>query len=77
MFVRLALGWTQTELARAIEESNFNVSRWESGASRPRDVVSVVRRIVDATGVDRDWLMWGDLGDPVTPQFFDMELVAA
>lgn len=31
---------------------------WEKGA-KPRDMASVVRKIQDAMGVDRDWLMWG------------------
>lgn len=31
---------------------------WENGA-RPRDFLTAVTKIVDATGVDRDWLLWG------------------
>lgn len=31
---------------------------WENGA-RPRDFLNAVTKIVDATGVDRDWLLWG------------------
>lgn len=32
---------------------------WETGA-RPQDLIGVVNKIVAATGVDRDWLLFGD-----------------
>lgn len=31
---------------------------WENGA-KPRDLVGAVQKIAEATGYDRDWLMWG------------------
>ena len=33
-------------------------STWENGSS-PRQMHAVVAQIAAATGVDRDWLMWG------------------
>lgn len=31
---------------------------WENG-SRPQRIAEVVQKIADATGIDRDWLLWG------------------
>jgi transcriptional regulator with XRE-family HTH domain len=77
--VRRELGLQQDPFAALVGFPRPSVAAWEGG-TRPRDLADVVQKISTATGVDRDWLMWGDpadLGDPVTPQFFDMELVAA
>ena len=63
VLTRLALGWSQTEMANALGVHNTRLSRWESGANRPRDVVHLVSRVHAVTGVDRDWLMWGEPPD--------------
>lgn len=36
---------------------------WEALGSRPRGMNEVVNRIAAATGVDRNWLMWGEPPD--------------
>jgi len=34
-------------------------TNWENG-TMPRGMHEIVAKIVEATGVDREWLMWGD-----------------
>jgi transcriptional regulator with XRE-family HTH domain len=47
------------ELAPRCGLNHNTWSTWENGAS-PQDKTAVVRKIVDGTGVNRDWLAWGD-----------------
>lgn len=57
--LRLALNdATVEEMAKRCNVPAPTWRTWERGA-RPHGLDIVVRRIVDATGVDRDWLMWG------------------
>lgn len=35
------------------------VLAWERGSS-PKNMAEIVMKIVEATGVDRDWLLWGE-----------------
>jgi transcriptional regulator with XRE-family HTH domain len=58
---RLHLGLNQQEFAAHCGLRNTEISRWEAG-SMPRRLHLVVKAISDATGVDRDWLMWGEPG---------------
>jgi transcriptional regulator with XRE-family HTH domain len=57
---RLALGWSQTEMANALGVDNTSLCRWEGGSNRPRDVLDLVARVHAATGVHREWLLWGE-----------------
>lgn len=57
---RKTAGLTQAELAAAIgEKSSTSINNWETGASKPRDLVDKVRLIGDATGVPVSWLLLG------------------
>lgn len=57
--IRKAQGWTQEQAAAICEVDDGSWSNWENG-SRPRGMDVVVRKIAARTGVNRDWLMWGD-----------------
>jgi len=63
--VRRHLGLTQDALALMCGLRSQEISRWEAG-TMPRNLAEVVDKIATATGVDRDWLMWGtdDAGLP-------------
>lgn len=50
-------GMTQYQLARAINTSEKNISRWESGQNQPR--VSSIIAIAQATGHDLDFFLTG------------------
>lgn len=56
--VRVELGLTIDEMAERCGLVSATLSTWERGA-RPRDFSDVVRKIVAATGYDREWLTWG------------------
>lgn len=57
--LRLAMGDASIEeMAKRCGTSPATWRTWERGA-RPHGLDLVVRRICDATGVHRDWLMWG------------------
>lgn len=56
--LRRHLGWNQGEAAGRCGLDDGSWSNWERGV-KPRDMASIVARIHAATGVDRDWLMWG------------------
>lgn len=59
ILLRHALGaLTIQEAAEMCGQKTATWSTWERG-SRPRKMDEVVQEISDATGVDRDWLMWG------------------
>lgn len=57
--LRRELGWNQGEAAARCGLDDGSWSNWERGVS-PRRMAEVVAAIHEATGVDRDWLMWGD-----------------
>lgn len=48
---------------------------WENGA-RPRDFLKAVQKITAATGVDRNWLLWGS-SDPQNGVSTDRYLVVS
>jgi transcriptional regulator with XRE-family HTH domain len=54
---RLSAGMTQAQLARAIQTTEKNISRWESDLNQPR--VSSVVAIAKATGRDLDFFLTG------------------
>ena len=58
MLLRHQLGLSTEEIAGRCDLKTPTWSTWERGAS-PRNMPGVVARITLATGVDRDWLMWG------------------
>lgn len=69
---RRAQKMTVEQIAHLCGVAQPTWTTWENGA-RPRDLVAVVQRIAAATGVDRDWLMWGGAlaepgGGPSRPQ---------
>ena len=64
---RLRAGLTQSQLARAIETSERNVQRWESGetvAPRTAQVVLIAR----VTGVSLDDLLATDAAEAALPE---------
>jgi transcriptional regulator with XRE-family HTH domain len=52
---RLAKGWTQMQLARALDDwtDSVTVSRWECGRHRP--VERTLNRLAEVLEVDVDW----------------------
>lgn len=56
--LRNHLQLTQAEIAARCGLDDGSWSNWERGA-KPRGMDRTVRKISDAMGVDRDWLMWG------------------
>ena len=56
--LRTHLKLTQAEIAARCDLDDGSWSNWERGA-KPRGMDEIVRKISDALGVDRDWLMWG------------------
>lgn len=66
LLLRRTLGLSQEEAAAKCGLDNGSWSNWENGKN-PRQLAEVVHKIVRATGVDRDWLIWGgDLGSQST-----------
>lgn len=56
--LRRAMGLGQKEMALKCGYNDRTWNTWERGAV-PRKLNEVVAAIHRATGVDRDWLMWG------------------
>lgn len=69
LLLRTSLGLTQQEIARkcGIHPATWNT--WEHGSS-PREQGEVAKKIADATGVAKEWLLWGQLV-LLTPIIFD------
>lgn len=61
LLVRHHFSLSQAEAAERCGLDDGSWSNWERGSS-PRDKEVVVRKISNALGVDRDWLMWGTPG---------------
>ncbi len=61
LVLRHNLGLTVEEMADLTGQKSPTWSSWERGA-KPRDLIAVVEAIHDATGVRREWLLWG--GEP-------------
>lgn len=57
---RRVLGVTTDEFARTLEVSKQAVSQWETGATTPRSVNAVARRIELAYGIPAAWLLGQD-----------------
>lgn len=64
--IRWKMGWNIREAERECGISQNNWSGWEQGKA-PRKIVEVVSSIHWATGVSRDWLMFG-VGNPNGPE---------
>ena len=56
---RDALGWTQQQMADAINVGRTTVDNWEQGI-RLADVVAILR-LKRATGVPLEWIFAGDI----------------
>ncbi len=57
---RRRLRWNRKRLSIAVGIPAGTLGQWERGEKSPRNMPEVVQAISDATGVDRDWLMWGE-----------------
>lgn len=68
--LRTHLQLTQAEIAARCELDDGSWSNWERGV-KPRGMDGIVRKITEALGVDRDWLMWGG---PLRTGSFSSEL---
>lgn len=58
--IRHERGWSQREAA---EVTGVPFGTWqgmEAGGRRTMSLDQHIQRIADATGYDRDWIMWGD-----------------
>lgn len=63
--VRRELGYTQAEMAVQLGCGLKAYSAWESGASRPADLVAVAEHLEMVTGIARGWwLGWGEDAAP-------------
>lgn len=58
LLVRRELGLNVKEASAKCGLHYATWSTWENGR-KPADMATVVRRISDHLGVDREWLMWG------------------
>lgn len=55
--VRRSRHLSQREFARLLSESEKSIANWEGDVSRPRDVVSLSRKVQDTYGVPAEWLL--------------------
>ncbi len=55
--VRLTTGLQQREFAELLQVTAGSYGGWESGNSRPRDVVALARRVELITGVPASWTL--------------------
>jgi len=58
--VRRELGWSQDELAEALNVSSSTVASWEVGRNRPDDPVYLAMKLEVITGVPASWLLGVD-----------------
>lgn len=57
--VRAELHMNGKQFAALVGISNAQISAWENGTT-PRNLAEIVWRISSTTGVDREWLMYGN-----------------
>ncbi|WP_205690327.1 helix-turn-helix domain-containing protein [Comamonas serinivorans] len=57
VWARSMLGWSQNELARTSKVAAAQISRYESGVSKPRP--QAIAKIAEALGVSFEWLAHG------------------
>lgn len=60
IMLRHELDLTVDQISAQCGIASATWSTWENGV-RPRGLDDVVRKIVENTGADREWLMWGQL----------------
>jgi len=72
LLVRRSLGMSQEEAAVKCGLDNGSWSNWENGKN-PRNLAEVVHKIVMATNVDRDWLIWGGDLSPSSTRWETMD----
>jgi transcriptional regulator with XRE-family HTH domain len=63
--VRFDLGLSVDQAAELCDVAPATWTKWEHG-TQPRTLVRVIERISAATGIDREWLMWGGALSPST-----------
>lgn len=64
---RRVVGITVDELARTVGVSKQAVSQWETGATTPRSVNAIARRIQIAYGIPATWLLGQENPQPDGP----------
>lgn len=67
-------GFSQSELAKAIEVHVTNISRYERGENKPTS--EVLNKLSNALGVTADYLMDGSVADKAQNTISDKELLA-
>ncbi len=75
--LRHACGLSAAELGEITGNAETTVLNWEKG-SAPKNQAEIVDKIARATGVDRNWLMWGEMpNEPVNPGQNEVQRVVA
>jgi transcriptional regulator with XRE-family HTH domain len=74
--IRFELGASVDEICSACQVKPATWSKWERGAE-PRRMGAVVMQIAEATGADRDWLMWGGPLAPSTKWYLSSRAAVA
>jgi transcriptional regulator with XRE-family HTH domain len=57
--LRHELGLTVEDICEQCGVRPPTWGKWERGESEPRGVIRVINTLVEVTGVDREWLLWG------------------
>jgi transcriptional regulator with XRE-family HTH domain len=55
--VRRSRRLSQVEFARLLGESEKSIANWESDVSRPRDVVTLAKKVQATYGVPAEWVL--------------------
>ncbi|WP_370246340.1 helix-turn-helix domain-containing protein [Jiangella sp. DSM 45060] len=55
--VRLTTGLQQRDFAERLQVTASAYAQWEAGNTKPRDIVTVARRIEMLTGVPATWIL--------------------
>lgn len=63
-------------MAKLFNVGRGAISHWEAGRAQPRNFLQVVAGWAAATGVDREWILWGDTS-PSSACFTADDLVTA
>src|SRR5438105_1693746 len=65
MFVRMKLGLKRPAMAERLTVPASTLATWEKGV-RPRDGAEIARRYEQEFGVDRHWILYGDVRSTVS-----------
>ena len=63
--VRMELKMNKSQFAETCGLVANSLGDWEAGTRFPNRLDDVVAKVASSTGVDRDWLMWGETGSDV------------